>query len=126
MTDRCLEFAQRLQSERETLEQHIQRAYSLTYGRLPSRSALSRLKKYVAEMREYHSKVEPVAVDYQTELVRTLVEEFSGEPFNYVEKLPVFEAYQADTKAADVDVNTRALADLCLLLFNSSEFMYLY
>ncbi len=126
VTDRSIAFAQRLQSERETLEQQIQRAYSLTYGRSPSRSALSRLKKYVAEMREYHSKVEPVAVDYPTELVRTLVEEFSGEPFNYVEKLPVFEAYQADTKAADVDVNTRALADLCLLLFNSSEFMYLY
>jgi len=38
--------------------------------------------------------------------------------------LPVFEDYQADVKPHDVGPLTRALADLCLLLFNSNEFIY--
>ena len=38
----------------------------------------------------------------------------------------MFENYVPDKQAADVGPNTRAMADLCLLLFNSNEFMYLY
>jgi hypothetical protein len=53
------------------------------------------------------------------------VEEFSGEPFDYQEILPAFAAYQPDVKPADVSAETRALADLCLLLFNTNEFIFL-
>ena len=53
-------------------------------------------------------------------------EEFSGKPFEYKEILPVFENYLSDKKASDVSAETRALADLCLMLFNSNEFMYVY
>ncbi|MCP5550872.1 MAG: hypothetical protein H7A53_08280 [Akkermansiaceae bacterium] len=35
------------------------------------------------------------------------------------------EDYTPDTKASDVSPETRALADVCLLLFNSNEFVYL-
>ena len=56
---------------------------------------------------------------------RSLVEEFSGKVFEYTEILPVFEHYIADKKAADVTADTRALADMCLLLFNANEFLYL-
>lgn len=54
------------------------------------------------------------------------MEEFSGETFEYQEILPIFEDYTPDTKAADVSAETRALADLCLALFNSNEFVYVY
>ena len=55
-----------------------------------------------------------------------IVEEFSGKPFEYEEILPVFEDYVADKKAAEVSPETRALADVCMLLFNSNEFIYIY
>jgi hypothetical protein len=58
--------------------------------------------------------------------MRSLVEEFSGDTFEYQEILPAFESYQSDLKASDVDPETRALADICLLLFNTNEFAYVY
>ena len=63
---------------------------------------------------------------YPTAIKRSLVEELTGQPFEYKEILPVFENYVHDKKTADVSANTRALADLCLLLFNSNEFVYVY
>jgi len=54
------------------------------------------------------------------------VEEFSGKPFEYEEILPAFENYVPDKKATDVDSDTRAIADLCLVLFNSNEFVHVY
>ena len=126
VTDRSIALAQRLIEERETLEQQIRRAFWLAYGRDPVKLEMTRLKKYVNDMRAYHQQVTPAVVNYPTEITRSLVEEFSGQPFEYLEKLPVFKDYNADTKARDVDAEARALADLCLLIFNSSEFLYVY
>ena len=38
--------------------------------------------------------------------------------------LDIYENYVADLKPWDVGPETRALADLCLVLFNASEFLY--
>ncbi|MEZ6060102.1 MAG: hypothetical protein R3C19_07055 [Planctomycetaceae bacterium] len=72
----------------------------------------------------YHQTTHARPVTYPAEITRSLVEEFSGRVFEYQEILPVFEDYVADTKAADVSPETRALADVCLLLLNANEFMY--
>ncbi len=75
-------------------------------------------------MQAYHSEVLPAPANYPSRITRSLIEEFSGAPFEYDEILPVYEGYQPDKKPADVSAETRALADLCLLLFNTNEFMY--
>ena len=72
----------------------------------------------------YHRKTPTKPVTYPTAITRSLVEEFSGKPFEYQEILPAFESYTADKKAADVSAETRALADVCLLLLNANEFIY--
>ncbi len=81
---------------------------------------------YVTEMRGYHRNKTPDKRKYPTEITRSLVEELSGQPFEYQEILPVFEDYLPDTQASDVSPETRALADFCLLIFNSHEFVYSY
>ena len=43
----------------------------------------------------------------------------TGEAFEYIERLDVYEDYVADLKPWDVGPNTRALADLCLVLLNA-------
>ena len=53
-------------------------------------------------------------------------EEFSGKPFEYTEKLFAYEDYTPDAKPDTVSPETRALADTCLLLLNTNEFMFLY
>lgn len=124
MIDRSIAFALRLQQERGTLPEQVNRAFRLTLGRPASEQELRRLQQYVMDMQEYHTRVVPEATRYPQTITRSLVEEFSGQPFEYQEILPVFTHYQADKKPADVSTETRALADLCLLLFNSNEFMY--
>lgn len=126
MTDRSIAFALRVEKEARTLGKQVRRAFQLALGRAPTKGEQDRMTAYVFEMRKYHGKAKPEKTDYPTRITRSLVEEFSGKPFEYEEILPVFEDYVADQKAADVPANTRALADLCLLLFNSNEFVYVY
>ncbi len=124
--DRAIAFALRLEREAPSLEQQVHLAFELCFGRPPSAKVRERLTAYVGRMREYHDGLEPRAPTYPTRITRSLVEEFSGKPFEYEEILPVFENYVYDKKASDVNAETRALADLCLMLFNTNEFTYLY
>ena len=126
MSDRAIALALRVENDSDTLRLQVKRAVQLVYGRVPDKIEWERLKQYVTKMREYHTKHEPTSVKYPTYIKRSLVEELTGQPFDYKEILPVFEDYVADKKPADVNSETRALADLCLLLFNSNEFMYIY
>ena len=61
-----------------------------------------------------------------SEVVREAVDENTGEPFSFTEKLFVYEDYQPDLQPVQVDAKTRGLADLCLVLLNSNEFIYVY
>ena len=49
---------------------------------------------------------------------------FSGLPFEYREILPKFMNYEADLKIEDLSVEGRGLADICLLLMNTNEFLF--
>jgi hypothetical protein len=125
VTDRSVAMAVRLQRETSELSAQIDQAYLRILGRPVTGAECQRLTAYVKEMEKYHRQVEIKPVTFPTAITRSLVEEFTGEPFEYKEILPVFETYQPDTKAADVSAELRALADMCLLLFNTNEFMFL-
>lgn len=124
LTDRSIAMALRCLREAASLSGQIHQAYLCILGRKPTEVEIKRLSTYVREMIEYHDQVPAIPASYPTKITRSLVEEFSGKPFEYEEMLPVFEDYRPDKKASDVSARTRALADLCLLLFNSNEFMY--
>jgi hypothetical protein len=126
ITDRSIALALSLEEQVESVDRQIRRAFRRAFGRDPDNAELERMIAYVREMRAYHAGVEAEAVAYPLKITRSLVEEFSGKPFDYEEILPVFEDYHSDTKPSEVSANTRALADLCLLLFNSNEFIYVY
>jgi hypothetical protein len=126
MSDRSIALALRVEKEKDTLHLQVKRAVQLAFGRVPDKVEWEHLKQYVLKMRAYHAKHQPEPVKYPTRITRSLVEELTGQPFEYEEILPVFDNYVPDKKPADVNANTRALADLCLLLFNSNEFIYVY
>ena len=126
MNDRAIALALRLEDEADSTNDQVARAFELAFGRDVSDAEANRLVSYVERMREYHKSNDPEPVTYPTKITRSLVEEFSGKPFPYEEILPIFEDYTPDKKAADVGPKTRALADVCLMLFNSNEFMYVY
>ncbi|MBT5914943.1 MAG: DUF1553 domain-containing protein, partial [Opitutae bacterium] len=126
MNDRATALAIRINKETKNLHTQVKRAVQLVFGRVPASQEWDRLEKYVMRMTSYHLAHEPKPTVYPTSITRSLVEENTGESFEYEEILPGFKNYQADKKANEVDASTRALADLCLVLFNSNEFMYVY
>lgn len=127
MTDRSIGFALQVQKEVPgNLRQQIRRAVKIAYGRAPTEKELTSLHAYLQEMQAYHAGHKPEEVKYPTQVTRSLVEEFTGEPFEFIEKLNVYEDYVPDAKPWTVDADTRALADVCLLLLNSNEFLYVY
>ena len=127
MTDRSIGMALRVQKERSgDTGAWIRRAVQIVYGRVPSADEQKNLHEYLVKMQAYHREHKPEPVEYPTQVTRSLVEEFTGEPFEFVEKLNVFEDYVPDAKPWTVDADTRALADVCLLLLNSNEFVYVY
>lgn len=60
------------------------------------------------------------------EVVREAVEENTGENFTFVETLYAIDDFEPDLQPSQVDRRTRALADVCLVLMNSNEFIYVY
>lgn len=127
MTDRSIAFALRVQKEeKDDAAAVVRRAVQLAYGRMPTEEEQQSLEGYLTEMLAYHKENEPTPVEYPTQVTRSLVEEFTGEPFEFIELLNVYNDYVPDAKPWTVDASTRALADVCLLLINSNEFMYVY
>ena len=125
-TLRSIAMALRLQKENRELQRQLARAFRLTFSRYPSREEQETLRKHYHEMVQYHRGVKPGRVSYPTTIIRSLVEEFSGDPFEYTEKLTSHTNYTYDKTAADVTPETRALADICLVLLNANEFIYVY
>jgi hypothetical protein len=60
------------------------------------------------------------------EVVREAVEENSGTKFTFREPLDEYADFQPDLQWADVDARARGLAELCLVIFNSNEFLFVY
>jgi hypothetical protein len=126
MNDRAIALALRIKDEFDDIHLQVKRAVQLAYGRVPNSDEWDRLKKYVKKMELYHHSSKPEPKEYPTSITRSLVEENTGDTFEYKEILPVFEDYQKDKKAHELSPETRALSDLCLVLFNSNEYMYVY
>jgi hypothetical protein len=125
-TQRSIAMALRLQKEKKETRQQLAVAIRLTYGRHPKQEELDALAEHYREMLQYHRDVKPGPVVHPTEIRRSLVEEFSGDPFEYTESLTHYANYIYDRSGADTEAATRALADICLLLINSNEFIYVY
>ena len=124
--DRSIAFALRLQKHTDSLKSQISLAYKFAFGREAEVEELQLSLSHVEDRLVYHRKNIPVKKPYPTSIKRICVEEFSGEAFEYIERLDVYEDFISDKKLWDVDAKTRALADLCLILFNTNEFIYIY
>ncbi len=110
------------QSRKKTVQTLFQRAY----GRLPEKSELALSLDHWKKMERRHETLEFPPRTFEREVERSAVEEMTGAAFTFKEILFGFDDYVADPSLADVDAKTRALSDLCLVVFNSNEFLYVY
>ena len=104
----------------------VEALFLRAYGRKPARSDRNLALDHWEQMEKRHEGLSFEPREFPREVTRSAVEEMTGASFEFKERLFAFEDYQADPGLADVDAETRALADLCLVVFNSNEFVYVY
>jgi Protein of unknown function (DUF1553)/Protein of unknown function (DUF1549)/Planctomycete cytochrome C len=123
--NRALAMAARLVKEQAADADRIEAAFRAAYGRSPSPAEQEKSLAHLARMTEHHQTHPPQVTELPTNVKRSMVEELTGEMVYWDEDLSVLNDYQRDLMPWQVDVQTRALADVCLVLMNSNEFLYL-
>jgi len=123
---RALALAVRVLGESDSDKAAIRRCFALTCGREPRPDEISAALAHWREM----EGIQAAAVFPESrpllEVRRDAVEENTGEKFSFQEKLHANADYVPDRHPADSDIRTRALADVCLVLLNTNEFVYVY
>ena len=122
--NRALAMAARLQKEHAAVTDQIAEAFQLLYGRQATGDEAARCNEHLARMTNHHEKHAPVLTELPKTVRRGMVEELTGEMVYWDEDLSVLENYERDLMPWQVEPKTRALADLCLVLMNSNEFLY--
>ena len=112
--DRAIAMADRLARTHDAPSNQIDAAFGLALGRPATKRERTDCLQFLVAQTTHHT-----AHPAPRSEVRERVAAVSRHD-------PAFaKSYQPDLQAADVAPPTRALADLCLTLFNTSEFLYL-
>jgi hypothetical protein len=102
----------------------ITRCFALTYARAPSGAEMDACLAHWRSITALLPAEAPPVPPPPREIRREAVEENTGEKFIFQENLHANADFVPDLAPADVPLRTRALADVCLALFNSNEFAY--
>jgi hypothetical protein len=123
---RALALAARAIEETNSDDDAIRSCFELAFGRLPKPNEVATCLAHWRAIEVLLSESVPDRLKPPLEVRRDAVEENTGEKFSFNEKLHAYRDFVADLQPADVPSHTRALADVCLALFNSHEFVYVY
>ena len=123
--DMALAFAARLEKEAPDLDGRVRRAFRLAYAREPEPAELRLAKQHVQKMTAHHNGTPPPPKAAKQPIVHQITSELTGESFRFVQQEDPAE-YEPNLHPSQVGPETRALADLALVLLNSNEFVYVY
>ena len=123
---RALSLAARVLKEADNDRDAIKRCFQLVLSREPSSEELDEFLAHWRETEKSLPEEPPVRTSLPLEVVRKAVEENTGELFTFTERLYSNTDFVPDLQPADVDRHTRALSDVCLVMLNSNEFVYVY
>ena len=123
---RALTLAARVLKEADNDRDAIKQCFQLTLSREPSSQELHEFLTHWRETEQALPVKAPARTAPLLEVVREAVEENTGEKFTFTERLFSNADFVPDLQPADVDRHTRALSDLCLVILNSNEFVYVY
>jgi hypothetical protein len=101
----------------------VRRCFRATLGRDPSDEEREAALAHWAKVKSILGP-KPAPVRPPVEVRRDAIEENTGTPFSFAERLHANAEFVPDLQPADVDDRVRSLADLCLVLFNSNEFAH--
>ncbi|MFH5802633.1 PSD1 and planctomycete cytochrome C domain-containing protein [Alienimonas sp. DA493] len=124
--ERSLALAAKIAEQADDPAERVRRAFRAVLGRdataAEQAAALAFLTEETAEQRAL--RIEPVPLP--TEVTMQNVKEQTGEVVEQTFELRSLKDYEEDLKPWQVGPEVRALGGLCLVLFNSSEFLHVY
>ncbi|HUE69335.1 MAG TPA: DUF1553 domain-containing protein, partial [Pirellulaceae bacterium] len=121
---RALALATRVLKETATKEEAVERAFRLAFGRLPTGAERNACLKHWEAMTTRHKTLKLEGPKLPTEIVREAVEENTGENFTFTEVLEGAADFVPDPHPADASAEARGLMEVCLVLLNASEFIF--
>lgn len=124
--DRALALAARVHRESGTDGTEIDRLFQLVFNRAPTSEERVLCADHVASMHKRQKSLTFAERSAARFVEREAVEENTGERFTFSEPLESAEDFVPDLKPSEASAEVRALADLCLVLLNSNEFVYVY
>ncbi|MDG1875742.1 MAG: PSD1 and planctomycete cytochrome C domain-containing protein [Mariniblastus sp.] len=104
----------------------LARCFELAMTKTPSAEEMDTLIGHWGLIEKLLPREASVSKPQPKVVTRHAVEENTGEKFSFQERLYSNADYVSDLQRSDVDRHTRALADICLVLLNSNEFVYVY
>jgi hypothetical protein len=123
---RALALANRLMQDHDDPSDVIRSLYARLFGRTATDAEHERCRSH---WKRIESLLPTEAKPFERpprELAREAVEENTGEKFTFIETQHAVDDFEPDVGPGDVTRQTRALADVCLVLMNSNEFVYVY
>jgi hypothetical protein len=123
---RALALAARSLRESKSDSQAVTLCYQLCYGRSPTREDMRLTLLHWHKMLKTHDSLTLAETKPPLEVKRDAVEENTGENFTFSETLHANAEFVPDLQPSQCDAKTRAFADVCLVLLNTNEFVYVY
>ena len=123
--DAALAFGQRLVTITSDLRRQTDLAFRLAYQRSPAESERQQALAHLKAMTRHHQASAPAPLPELKPAEQSINSEFTGQTIHFVEEID-FKDYERNLHPSQVSPQTRALAELCLVLLNSNEFLYIY
>ena len=123
---RALAIARRAVLNSETQRGAIEQCFRMIYSRDASDQEIQIALNHWQLISDKHDAlpVQEILASPPLEVVREAVEENTGERFTFIERLEANADYVPDLRAEEITPQMQGLADVCLVLLNSNEFVY--
>ena len=124
--NRALALANSIASKSKQPEDQIKTAFKIMYGRGPTSEEVRLAKDHLAVMVRHHQShklnEQPLPKHFDAEFIA----EKTGRPVTWRQYLNNLNNYERDLMPWQVSPEVRGLYELCLVLINSNEFLYVY
>ena len=104
----------------------LKRCFELTLGRQPTTDEQKLFSQHWKTLEAQLPAEARPSPEIPLTVKREAVEENTGERFTFEERLFSNSEFKPDVQPSDTPRHVRALADLCLIILNSNEFVYVY
>lgn len=121
---RAVAWAASLEKTGPDLKSRIAIAFRQAFNREGTADEIATCTAHFHEMLTHHQTHPAPQRELPKTVRRSMVEELTGELVEWEEELAGMENYVPDKSPADVSPETRALAEVCLVLLNANEFAY--